>query len=184
MRSLIFAVMLALPGTAWAGVFLPCEAVTADQSRVVGIATELAASAKIERPMLGCRVGRGDWPTLIFSTGFDAKRNFVFFFSQEIEDIIATPAIKGLVAHELGHLMAPDHNDAFWRELTPEQKIDQEAQADAVAAALVGTAAIRQAMDEYEELFQMMVRRSSGRMKAELDIRRARLVRPTKTSRR
>lgn len=184
MRSLIFAVVFALPGTAMAGVFLPCAAVTAQESRIVGIASELAASAKIERSMIGCRVSRGDWPMLMFSTGFDVKGNFVFYFSQEIEDILAAQALKGLVAHELGHLMAPDHNDAFWRDLTPEQKIDQESQADAVAAALVGADAIRQAMDEYEELFQLMARWSQGRMKAELDIRRARLARPAKTSRR
>jgi hypothetical protein len=175
MRSLICAVAVLSSGIASAGVFLPCEAVTAEQSRVVGIATELAASAKIERHMLGCRVNRGDWPTLIFSTGFDVKGSFVFYFSAEIEDVASAPALKGLVAHELGHLMAPDHDDAFWRELTPEQRIDQEVACDAIAAALVGADAIRQAMDEYEELFQMMVRRSQGQMKAELDIRRRRL---------
>ncbi len=177
MRSFTFAsvFVLMLSGTAHAGVMLPCTEVTAEESSIVRTANELAASAKITRTMTGCRVSRGDWPMLIFATGLTAKGDFAFYFSQEIEDIVSAPAIRGLVAHELGHLMAPDHDDAFWRPLTPEQRLNQEAQADTVAGALVGTDAIKQAIDEYQELFRLMVRRSQARMDEELKIRRKRL---------
>lgn len=200
MRSLISLVLvLMFAATVHAGAFgVPCTLVTAENSALVRDATDIAVAAKTGRTMAGCRVEPGTMPTLTFGTHADnrdhvlfvfslavpVKGPILFIFSKEVEAVMSPQALRGLVGHEIGHLVAEDHNDGFWRELTPEQKLDREADADAAAAALVGTEAIREAMDEYQDLFRSMMRRAEDSMKAELDIRRTRLTRLTKTSRR
>jgi len=175
-RLMFFVVVLAaVPGLSRADFVIPCERVDTHQSITIRTAQELASRAGIKRRMTGCRVSRGNWPTLIFATLPKADGTLDFLFSQELEDTVSPQAIRGMVAHEIGHLLAEDHENPFWRELTDDQKLDQEASADAAAVRLVGPEAITHGLDEYERLFEVMALRSTAQIKQEIAVRRGRL---------
>ena len=168
----------ALPGTPQGAVYWtrPCVVQKPDDdSRVERMGRELTRSVGMEFGAIIRCVQPEHHPQAIFLAKMIEGNRLLFVYNREMDTQISDQAMRGLIAHEVSHFLV-DCRIPFYRDETEAEYNACEASVDQKAVTLVGNAAVRLALTEFQKLHSTLAQDYIMRLSVIINDRRAKLV--------